>query len=69
MKGGAADVAHYLEYSPTMQGRVVSFGVGLLAGLGVGIGYLRSSRQFRGNDDDVITVAGEVDSREQLLFK
>ena len=51
-----------------MQGKAASFGAGLLTGLGVAIGYWRSSRDLKENESAAVVVEKSINT-EQQLFK
>lgn len=52
-----------------MQGKIASFGTGLLAGLATAVGYSRVGQQLREKDSDALKIEGDVNSQEQQLFK
>ena len=58
----------YCALNGKMQVKAASFGVGLLTGLGVAIGW-RGSIQLRDSDNAAVAVEENVNTQEQQLFK
>ena len=52
-----------------MQGRIAPFGFGLLAGLGIGVGYWQGYQQLRETESDAVVVEEDTSTREKQLFK
>ena len=57
----------YCALNGKMQVKGASFGVGLLTGLGVAIGYWRGSIQLRDGDNAAVAVEENVNTQEQLF--